>query len=148
MITLRFLMSGDPRGKGRPRATVRGGFASVFTDPKTRAYEARVAEVARAVMAGREPLRGALTVALRFRIPIPVSMSKRLRAAVLAGEADHFGRVDFDNAAKAVCDGFNGIVWHDDVQITRSVIFKQPSLTPGVDVIVTALRQQEHPSWN
>ena len=37
-----FSMSGNPRGKGRPRATVRGGFARVYTDKKTREYATSV----------------------------------------------------------------------------------------------------------
>ena len=144
-----FSMSGAPRGKGRPRATVRKGssHATTYTDPKTRAYEQSVAAIARKAMKGRPPLEGALSVSLRFRLALPKSMSKRERAAILAGERPYFGRTDTDNMAKAVLDGCNAIVWLDDVQITRLFALKEAAEAPGVDVKVTPLESQERPAW-
>jgi Holliday junction resolvase RusA-like endonuclease len=110
MDALVFSMSGDPRGKGRPRASVRGGFARMYTDAKTRTYEADVAAAVRAVMAGRAPLEGPLSVSLRVRLSPPKSMSKRQRAAVLSGEEPYFGRIDCDNAAKAILDAVSAVV--------------------------------------
>jgi Holliday junction resolvase RusA-like endonuclease len=143
-----FSMSGAPRGKGRPRATVRGGHATTYTDPKTRAYEQSVAAIARKAMKGRPPLEGALSVSLRFRLALPKSMSKRERAAILAGERPYFGRIDCDNAAKSLLDGCNTIVWRDDVQITRLFVVKEAAEAPGVDVKVTPLEPQESPAWS
>ena len=147
MEPLVFSMSGAPRGKGRPRATVRGGHATTYTDPKTRAYEASVAAIARQAMKGRPPLEGALSVSLRFRLALPKSMSKRERAAILAGERPYFGRTDTDNMAKAILDGCNAIVWLDDVQITRLFAVKEAAEAPGVDVKVQPLEPQESPAW-
>lgn len=138
-----FSMSGAPRGKGRPRATVRGGHATTYTDPKTRAYESSVAAIARKAMQGRPPFEGALSVSLRFRLGLPKSMSKRERAAILAGERPYFGRTDTDNMAKAILDGCNAIVWIDDVQITRLFAIKEAAEAPGVDVKVQPLEPQE-----
>ena len=58
MEPIAFSMVGTPIGKGRPRATARGGFARVYTPAPTRLYEGSVAAAARAFMAGRPPLRG------------------------------------------------------------------------------------------
>ena len=138
-MLIAFAIPGDPRGKGRPRATVRGSFARVYTDAKTRAYESGVKAAAVAAMAGREPMAGPLSVVLRIRLPLPASMPKRRRAAVLAGEDAYFGRIDCDNAAKAVLDGCNGVCWADDVQITRLFVAKVPHERPGVDVRIEQL---------
>lgn len=131
-----FSMSGDPRGKGRPRATVRGPHASVYTDPRTRRYEASVKAIAEKTMAGREPIVGPLAVALRFRIAIPASYSKKRRAAILAGTEPYFGSFDTDNMCKALLDGCNGVVFIDDRQIVRLLALKVPAESPGVDVRV------------
>lgn len=139
---LTFSLSGEPRGKGRPRATVRAGFARMYTDAATRKYEASIGAAATRVMAGRAPLEGPLSVSLRVRLAPPKSMTKRQRAAVLSGEAAYFGRIDCDNAAKAVLDGCNGIVWRDDVQITRLFITKTAAERPGVDIRIEALAPQ------
>jgi len=72
-----FSMSGAPRGKGRPRATVRKGsrHATTYTDPLTRKYEASVAKIARKAMKGRPPIQGAPSLSPRSRFYLPKSMS-------------------------------------------------------------------------
>lgn len=142
MDVLAFSMSGQPRGKGRPRTAVRGGFARVYTDAKTRKYEASVKGLAELAMRGRPPFTGPLSVSLRIRLELPKSMSKRERAAVLAGEQPYLGRIDADNAAKAVLDGMNGVVFADDVQIVRLFVVKVADARPGVDVRIEALQPQ------
>lgn len=142
-----FSMSGQPRGKGRPRATVRNGRPTTYTDELTRKYEASVRLIAQGVAGNRPPLEGAISVSLRFRITPPASASKRLRAAMLSGELPYFGRIDVDNAAKAILDGCNGVLWRDDVLITRLFTTKVAADKPGVDVVVTPLQPEENPAW-
>lgn len=145
MTVLAFSMNGEPRGQGRPRATARGGYASIYKDPKSRRYEASVRSVAQAQMNGREPLDGPLSVSLRFRMPIPKSASKRDKTAMAAGEIAHCGRPDLDNLAKAIFDGMNGAVFRDDAQIVRTFLQKIYAEQPGVDVRVEAYAPQERP---
>ncbi len=139
---LLFSFSGDPRGQGRPRATTRGGFATVYKDPKSRAYEGSIARVAASYMGDRPPLTGALSVSLWFKMPIPVSLSKRLKAAMAAGEVPHVKVPDCSNLAKAVEDALNGIAWVDDCQIVRLFVTKAYSDKPGFTVRVEALEPQ------
>jgi Holliday junction resolvase RusA-like endonuclease len=134
---IRFSVKIEPRGKGRPRATVRGNHASVYTDGKTRKYEAAVRAVAVRSMAGGAPLAGPIEVVLRFRIPIPVSYSNKRRAAILAGQEPYFGAFDSDNLAKAWLDACNGVVFADDKQVTDLVVIRRPSMKPGIDACVT-----------
>jgi Holliday junction resolvase RusA-like endonuclease len=136
-----FSMSGSPRGKGRPRATVRKGFAKIYTDSKTRKYEAAVGKVAMAAMVGRQPFEGPLSVSLRFRLQPPKSMTKRERAAALAGDEAYIGRIDIDNLAKAILDPLNGVCWRDDVQIVRLFATKAASEKPGIDIKIQPLAE-------
>lgn len=141
MSPLAFSVSIVPRGKGRPRATIRRGkngdqHAGTYTDAKTRTYEAQVKGVAEKAMAGAPPMQGPLIVSLRFRLPIPPSYSKKRRAAILAGEEAYFGAFDADNLAKAMLDGMNAVVFGDDKQITRLLVIKTPAERAGVDVQV------------
>lgn len=135
---LSFSMSGAPRGQGRPRATARRGLASVYKAATDRRYESSVAAVARTAMGALSPLEGALSVSLRFRLPVPKSATKRDRAAYLSGEQAYFGAFDIDNLAKAILDGCNGICWVDDRQIVRLFVTKIAAEMPGVDVVVRA----------
>ncbi|MBI5940125.1 MAG: RusA family crossover junction endodeoxyribonuclease [Caulobacterales bacterium] len=141
-----FSCNGNPRGKGRPRTRIqrtRGGdFAQLYTDEKTRAYEAGVARLARAAMKGRTPFIGPLSVSLRFRFKPAESLPKYKRAALLAGEEAYFGVYDVDNLAKAVLDGMNKVAYGDDKQITRLFVTKVAAEKAGFDVKVEPLGPQ------
>ena len=131
---IKFSVGIIPRGKGRPRATVRGGFARLYTDAETRKYEAIIAAAAVRAMAGRPPLDGPVMAVIQIRIPVPASYSKRRRAAILAGEEPYWGSGDIDNQLKSIFDACNGVVFLDDKQIVRLTAIKTPSENPGVDV--------------
>lgn len=136
-------MSGIPRGQGRPRATARRGFASVYKDPVTRKYEASITKLAKVLMGDRAPLEGPLSVSMRFRMPIPKSASKRMKIAMAAGEVAHTSKPDTSNMIKAVEDALNKVVFVDDSQIVRSFAQKGYAEKPGVDVHILALAPQE-----
>lgn len=142
MEPLVFSMAGAPRGQGRPRATARNGFATVYKDPKSRKYELSVAALAKAAMRGLPPFEGPLSVSMRFRMPIPKSAPKRTREAMAAGEIAPTTKPDTTNLAKAIEDGMNTIVFRDDSQITRLFVTKVYAPNPGVDVRVEAYAPQ------
>jgi Holliday junction resolvase RusA-like endonuclease len=130
-----FVVPGAPYGKGRPRASSRGGFVRLYTPAATVAYEgeiARLAEIARAewpVMATPMSLR------VIAHHPIPVSWSKKKQQAALAGDVIP-GKPDLDNVAKAVLDALNGVIYEDDKQVIRLVAEKRYSFEPRVEVYV------------
>ena len=142
MSVVAFSLTGEVRGKGRPRATVRGGYARLYTDALTRKYEQSIRDVAQRHMMGRKPLDGPLSVSFQFRLEPPRSMSKRQRARVLSGEDPYFGRIDADNMIKAAQDAMNGVIWLDDVQIVRLWATKVAAEVPGIDIRVEALMPQ------
>lgn len=136
---IQFSVAIVPRGKGRPRATVLGGFARMYTDELTRKYEATISKAAMVVMTGSLPLEGPLSVVAQFRIPIPPSFSKRRRAAILAGTDHYAGAFDTDNLLKAVLDACNSICWQDDRQVMRLTAIKTPAERAGVDIRIEKL---------
>jgi Holliday junction resolvase RusA-like endonuclease len=112
-----FFIKGDPRGKGRPRATAVGGRARVYTDAKTKAYEAAIAAAARQAMGNMPPLTGPVHVEIMAFMEPVKSASKRVRAAMLAGDSWPTKKPDLDNIQKAVLDGLNKIAFVDDAQV-------------------------------
>lgn len=139
MDSVAFSMDGAPRGQGRPRATARNGFATVYKDGKSRKYEDEVRVLARLAMGSKAPFEGPLSVSLRFRLPIPKSASKRTRDAMAAGEIAPTTKPDLSNMVKSIEDGMNKVVYVDDAQIVRNFNTKVYATTPGVDVRVQEL---------
>lgn len=139
MTTIRFMVPGEPQGKGRPRIGKIGQHDRMFTPAKTVAYEGLVAHAAQQVMCGIAPLEGACRIELDVLCTVPASWSAKKSAQALAGGIRPTKKPDADNVLKAVCDGLNGVAWKDDVQAVEVVLRKAYAATPGVHVRVTAL---------
>jgi Holliday junction resolvase RusA-like endonuclease len=101
-----------------------------------------IKRVASFVMGSRPPLSGALSVSMRFRMPIPKSATKALKAAMAAGEVAHISKPDASNLVKAAEDALNGVMFHDDSQVVRLFVSKVYSDQPGLDVRIEALEPQ------
>lgn len=133
-----------PRGMGRPRATVIGGHARVYT-PKRSAQamdEIRAAAI-RAVAESawilvERPYPVQVEIVARFQIPS--SWSKK-RAASSSG-TPHTQRPDADNVAKMVLDALTGIAWQDDTQVSSLIVRKEWASTPGLVIAVGAIDVQ------
>ena len=134
-----FLVPGEPQGKGRPRVSTIGGHARMFTPAKTAAYEGLIATAGSAVMGSRELIKGPVMIEIRILLSIPPSWSKKKQAAALAGNVMPTKKPDFDNVLKAICDGLNGVVWKDDVQVVDVFAKKRFADTPGVHVRIIPL---------
>ena len=118
--TISFSIPGEPVAKGRARAYVRNGRVAHYTPEDTASYESLVKLAAAKAMqeAGRvQPITGAVALFCAFWLPVPKSYSKKRVAACLAGLEQHCKRPDADNLLKAVKDGCNAVVWHDDCQV-------------------------------
>jgi Holliday junction resolvase RusA-like endonuclease len=136
MSGLAFTVPGDPRGKGRPRATIRGGHAGLYTDAKTVTYENLVKVAAHSAMAGRPPLNEPVSMRVSVRMVPAESHSAKKRAAMLAGELFPTKLPDLDNVVKAVLDGCNKVVFRDDALVVRLTAQKTYAATAGVDVTI------------
>lgn len=139
-------LNGAPKGWSRAgHKIVKSGkrlFVQTYTPHPMRKYQDSIRNAARVAMGERAPLTGPLSVSLRFRMPIPKSETKAVRAAMAAGEIAHVSVPDKDNMTKAIYDALNKIVWRDDAQITRGFQTKIYHLTPGVDIRVEAFAPQ------
>jgi Holliday junction resolvase RusA-like endonuclease len=131
-------LDGPPRGKGAGRATTTTHGARIFTDDKTRKYEAQLRFAAQQEMAGRLPTAEPVMVRVQARFQIPAAFSKKKRVDALAGLVWPAIRPDCENLAKAL-DGLNGIVWQDDRQIVIELISKVYGEQPGLMIVVETL---------
>ncbi len=133
---IQFAIPGAPVAKGRPRFTVRGGFASAYTPADTRKYEASVRALAVAAMAGAEPSAAPVELLLELRMPIPPSWSKKKQVAAAAGKVRATKKPDIDNVAKGVLDACNGVLFVDDGQIVLLTVRKLYHAAPCVIVAI------------
>lgn len=112
-------VAGKPRPKGRPRRGRNGHF---YTPKATAEWEETVAWSVRAAMGGKQPFVGPIELNLHFVGANPLS--------------------DTDNLAKALLDGCNGVLYHDDRQI--DVLYAERGVVgePGVLITLTVLATQ------
>jgi Holliday junction resolvase RusA-like endonuclease len=134
-----FTVPGEPQGKGRPRIGKVGQHARMFTPAKTVAYEGLVAHAAQQAMRGAALFDQPCRIELDVLCTVPASWSGKKRAQALAGAIRPAKKPDADNVLKAVCDGLNGVVWRDDVQVVEWSGRKLYAETPGVHVRVACL---------
>lgn len=132
---------GLPQGKGRPRMRViRKGahaFASAYTPAKTRTYEGIIATAGAAAMNGRAPLTVPVLLHFTAIVPVPQSWPAWKQEAALRGDVMPTTKPDMDNIEKALLDGFNEVVWKDDVQVVDVTKAKRYGQVPGITVTVT-----------
>lgn len=150
-VEIQFVVPGCPVGKGRHRSAplMKGGKPVIgkggrpivihHSDKKTASFEGLVAHSASVAMAGKQLIAGACFLELDIRLEIPQSWSKKKKQEALSGLLAATKKPDADNVEKAICDGMNGVVWKDDVQVVEVKKRKRYAETPGVVVIVREL---------
>lgn len=134
-----FVVPGEAVGKGRPKIGRVGGHARMFTPTKTANYESLIAVVAHEAMQGRELIAGPVLLEMKIFVSVAASWSKKKTAEALQGLVMPTKKPDADNVLKAICDGINGIVFKDDVQVVNVSMSKRFGETPGVLVRVIPL---------
>ncbi len=148
----RIELAGPPRGKGRGRAVSTPLGARVYTDAKTRSYEAQLRFAAQQAMRGEPPTGLPVRLAMSVFFAVPASWSKKKRAQALAGTLWPTVKPDADNSLK-LTDALNGVVFDDDKQVVSAQVFKcyaeHPGLLIEVFEISPAMAQRtalHHPS--
>ena len=113
-----FIVYGNPLPKQSYRHSKHGG----YTPKRIKDWQTKIGWVAKECTRPEERLTaGDVTVWLHF-----YRSDKR--------------RVDLDNLSKAVLDALNGIIWHDDKQVTTLHITKEYDReNPRVEIKVVAL---------
>jgi Holliday junction resolvase RusA-like endonuclease len=131
-----FVVTGKPVGKGRPRASTRGGFVRMYTDAKTLGYEAAIADEAARAMSGAEPFETPMQMQVSCYYPIPKSWPKKIKQGAIDEEVFPKVKPDLDNVVKAVLDALNGVVYRDDAQVVNLVATKRYATEPRVEVYI------------
>jgi Holliday junction resolvase RusA-like endonuclease len=146
MTPIRVFIPGVPQGKGRARTRVvhanGRAFAAHYTPAKTRTYEGVIATAGSTAMNGAPPMTCPVRLEIVAVVPVPASWPNWKRAAALRGDVLPTTKPDMDNVEKALLDGFNEVIWKDDVQVVRCVKEKRYGELPGVTVHVTPLEAQ------
>ena len=130
------VIPGNPIGKARPRFTKKG---VAYTPRKTRVYEHDIAVLAKAEMGSHPLMLGPVQMTFRAVFAIPESWSARKKQDALLGRIRPTGRPDTDNLMKAIADGLNGIVYHDDAQVVEVNGSKRYGERPMMVVTVTPI---------
>lgn len=136
---IRVEVAGKPQGKGRARAFRRGNMIGHYTPENTRTYEGLIRSAAIEAMNGRTRIEGPVELRLNAIFDVPDSYSQRKRSDALAGNIKPTKKPDLDNIIKAFCDGMNGVVFKDDVQIVHGEYVKKYGPQAKVVAIVIPL---------
>lgn len=139
--SIELIVYGTPVAKGRPRFSAKTG--RTYTDSKTASYENLIRLAFMEKYPDFEPLEGALSLSVMACFPIPVSWSKKKRAGASENRIKKTSRPDADNLVKSVCDGLNGVLWHDDAQIVNLHVYKMYSTYPRTEITVWEEEENE-----
>ena len=143
--TQTIIVYGVPRGKGRPRFSFKSGHA--YTDAATTEYEGKVLKAWKCENNFTFTDKAPISVFIKAYFPVPVSYSKKKRAALF--DTPFMGKPDADNIAKIILDALSAkrdlqskwAAWKDDAQIDVLVVTKRyvssDAELPRVEVEVT-----------
>lgn len=133
-----FVIPGPPQPCERARVFIPKGarFPIATTPPKTRAYEEHVGHVTRVAVARNREWQRVVDSKCHLRVSL------------------HFvrqhDRGDWDNHAKSITDGMNGIAWADDRLVRYALISVEtwPREHPRVEVLVEPVYAPlDEPLW-
>ena len=134
MIRREFTIPGPPHGKERARTVLQAGRVHSYTPEKTALYERLVGECYNFTHPGAKRLTGPVELKITAFFAIPKSWSQAMKQKALAEIIRPTVKSDYDNIAKAVTDGLNGIAWDDDKQVVDAYISKKYAVNPRVEV--------------
>lgn len=122
--TQKCVIYGRPRGKGRPRFTLKG---RTYIDAVTTEYEGKVKRAWKSennFTFDKSPT----SVIIKAYFPVPVSLSKKKMAELF--DRPCLLKPDADNIAKIILDALNSVAWKDDAQIDVLLVQKRYVKSP------------------
>jgi Holliday junction resolvase RusA-like endonuclease len=128
LTMLELTIPGKPIAKKRPRFFRRGNFVGTYNDQQTE--EGRWQLMAQSQIKETVPTGTPIALVCMFYMPIPKSTPKKNRTT------DHTKKPDLDNLVKYVKDCLNGVLWHDDSQVSHLTATKRYSENPRTEIIV------------
>jgi len=122
-MSTKIKLSGTPVAKPRPKAWYNRKTGHMHhyykNQKKIKGFENYLRDKAEKVMS--KPILGAVKVDILFYLPRPKRIIWKTKP-MPSCYCDK--RPDWDNLAKSVCDGLNGVAWQDDGQIADITVKK------------------------
>lgn len=139
---MKFIVPGEPTGKGRPRVVTVGNRRMAFTPEKTALYEnlIKLEYQQQCGCAGFQDQQ--IRMDIKAYYALPKSDSKRKRADKLSGVIRPTKKPDIDNVYKVTADALNGLAYNDDSQIVSANIEKHYSERPRLEVEITEVQHE------
>lgn len=141
--SIKFIIEGEPCGKGRPRFRRCGPYVQTYTPQKTACYEELVQlcffeqiQSKRNVI-HRFDDKDMLKLEINAYFGIAKSVSKKKRLFILASKLRPIKKPDVDNILKIIADSLNKVAYKDDAQIVECIIRKFYSENPRVEVTIS-----------
>jgi Holliday junction resolvase RusA-like endonuclease len=127
---MKFIIPGEPKGKGRPRVTKTG---HAFTPKDTLEYENWVKQCY-VNCEDRKLLDGQIYAKIDCYFSIPKSATIKKSNMMRQNIIRPCKKPDVDNVCKSILDSLNGIAYKDDSQIVDCLIRKWYADEPRVEV--------------
>lgn len=137
MKEIKFIVNGEPHGKGRPRFAKRGNFVKTYTDKDTELYENRVLMCYKQELSSKNRYSN---IEILFPKGTLVKMVVWCYFSLNKGDYGKKGlnksgkeklsryycdkKPDIDNIIKSIQDGLNGVAYSDDNQIVCLEAYK------------------------
>lgn len=136
---MQFTIPGEVKGKGRPRVTIRGGYAMAYTPKDTVNYENLVRYIYSEKCGYKFDTKKPLYANIYAFFSIPKSTSKKKSKEMNDKLIRPTKKPDNDNIAKLILDALNKVAYDDDSQIVRLCVGKYYSDRPRVEVEIGEL---------
>lgn len=135
-MMIKFIVSGKPQGKARPRFSRRGNFITTYNTKQTTDYEKLVKSSA--IDQCKDKLNkqytGLVKMSIKAYFKPNKSISKKQYDLLIGKE--HLKKPDSDNIAKIICDSLNGVAYKDDSQVAYLEIEKYYAEEERTEVII------------
>lgn len=145
--SIRFFVTGEPKGQPRARAFARGGIVRMYDPGTAEGWKGQIAEASKEFKGANIDMP--IHMSLDFLLPRPKSHYRTGKNAhQMRPDAPQWftGKPDVDNYAKAVMDALTQIgVWRDDalvVSLSVTKSYKGPDSQSGCSVLI---RQAHNP---
>lgn len=135
-MTIKFIVSGKPQGKARPRFRKIGNYVSTYNPKQTTEYEKLVKSSA--IEQCKDKLNKEYTGLIKMSIKAYFKPNKSISKKqynLLIGKY-YLKKSDSDNIAKIICDSLNGVAYKDDSQVAYLEIEKYYAEEERVEVII------------
>lgn len=139
----RFVVYGEPQGKGRPKFSKVVDHVKTRTPDQTVIYENLIKTEYRSQCNGLQfPDQAQLDMRVMAFYQMPSSVSKKKRQQMLDQKIRPTKKPDADNILKVVADSLNQIAYRDDAQIVDTQVRKFYSDRPRIEVLIRVVDEQ------